>query len=1256
MALMGSGVHTTAGSGTVVVKPSAMNGWYFWNDFNDTFAGSPGALVSGPGAPPAGTGSVELGPLTDNGATAGGHSMIATDAYAGTPLADITALSYSTYQPGPTQAIALQFDVSYQGGLAFGGRLVFEPYQNGAVSVGSGWQSWSPLSGIWWATKVSSPNGTGGTQIVPLPAGNCAMSTPCTWSQIKAAFPAAKVLGRFLLKAGSNWNGFDGNADNLTIGVSGSNTTFDFEAETPCTTTCYVDAATGNDSFGGNAPGAAKKTIQAAINQVSLGGTVQVAAGTYNEQVTVNRNLTLTGAGAATTIIQAPGVLTNDPDGAKTVVLFTGPITAAFSGFTVQGPVNGLNFGIYVRAGATANIHDNIIKDIRDNPLSGAQTGVAIEVGKTPDTAPGVSQTGTATITNNAISGYQKTGIAVENTGSSATITGNTITGAGAITTTAQNGIQIRRGAIATITTNTVTGNAYDGPTYSDEGIGALHAGNGVVIQGNIVNHNSANIYAWKSDGIQVLNNQVSDSSPVDQNASAGITVQSDGPSCCGGATGAYITGVTISGNTIQNNRSGGSSQGDGIDIYDVNGATVSGNTITGASHDGILIGGSGNTAFTNNQFSGNGLGFADPNAAAIDFGGQPTGNGGPNTLGGFTAHSNSFVGNRNGIWNYDIASVNATDNWWGSASGPKHASNTFNVSLQGDKVSDNVTFVPWLNAAPPTGVSFAPVTDTNPVGSFASIQAGVNASNAGGTVNAAAGTFTENVVVGNEVTIAGAGQASTFVIPAVSNPNCGGLGGGSLCAGGSNIMLVQADNVTIHDIGLNGDNPTLASGIVAGGADVDARNGIITNHALGVYNNLTVHDVTVKNIYLRGIYASSGGTFNFNHDTVQNVQADPSSVAMFNFGGSGLMTDNHVLDANDAIASNHSSGTQFLNNTITASGSGVHTDNAGDGGGVADLIKDNVVTNSTYGVWVFVPYIAPTLQSNTITNVDVGLAAFGQGASVTSNFIGNIVDGQNKPGSTGAYVTTDQLGSGFANSSASFTGNRVVNNVDGFYFDASLGGTVAVTATLNCIAGNTNSGMTAAPSVTAVNAENNWWGKVDGPNPPGHGDKIDPAATIDAVPFLVAPVAGCPVPLDGDGDGLNDTVDNCPTVYNPSQTNTDGINTVLNRPGQDTLGDACDPDISGDGYGNVAKAALGKNLLLYCSIMRADVDGDGVVSILDLSRAAQKFGQTFPPTNPAVGIDTGIQRLNQDADNVISILDVSRMAQDYTKHVTACP
>lgn len=84
---------------------------------------------------------------------------------------------------------------------------------------------------------------------------------------------------------------------------------------------------------------------------------------------------------------------------------------------------------------------------------------------------------------------------------------------------------------------------------------------------------------------------------------------------------------------------------------------------------------------------------------------------------------------------------------------------------------------------------------------------------------------------------------------------------------------------MTISGFTLDGDNPALTSAIVRSGAgpaaDLDARNGIITDYTSGVFSGLDVHDVTVQNIYLRGIYAASGGTFDFQDNTVTNVQGD---------------------------------------------------------------------------------------------------------------------------------------------------------------------------------------------------------------------------------------------------------------------------------------------------------------------------------------------------------------------------------------------
>ena len=76
---------------------------------------------------------------------------------------------------------------------------------------------------------------------------------------------------------------------------------------------------------------------------------------------------------------------------------------------------------------------------------------------------------------------------------------------------------------------------------------------------------------------------------------------------------------------------------------------------------------------------------------------------------------------------------------------------------------------------------------------------------------------------------------------------------------------------------------------------------------------------------------------------------------------------------------------------------------------------------------------------------------------------------------------------------------------------------------------------------------------------------------------------SGFPTPVDActdtDSDGIPDHSDNCPTVSNPSQTDTD----------QDTEGDACDLDDDGDGLSD------GDEVLLGTDPLNADTDGDGI-------------------------------------------------------------
>jgi len=403
-------------------------------------------------------------------------------------------------------------------------------------------------------------------------------------------------------------------------------------------------------------------------------------------------------------------------------------------------------------------------------------------------------------------------------------------------------------------------------------------------------------------------------------------------------------------------------------------------------------------------------------------------------------------------------------------------------------------------------GPAFAKKTVCSSGCAFNSIQAAINAASEGATITIGMGTFTENIVVNKPVTLQGYGT-QTVIEPATSNPVCEG---GSLCGGtASNVILVEANNVTISKLKVEGDNPGLTSGVVVGGKDIDARNGIITNHAAGKFDNLKVEKVTVDDVYLRGIYASSGGSFTFKKDTVDNVQAENASIAIFSFEGSGIVEKNKVSNANDAISANWSKGIRFEGNKITKSDSGIHTDNNGGSGGEADKIIKNSVSECTtdgYGVWVFAPYVSATVENNKVSGCAVGLAAFGSQVSGQGpTFAGNKADGTGatvSEGQTyGAYLTTDLLGFGFGDVTATLNVNKIEHFGTGVLVTQESGGQANVTGSSNTIKGN-GTGATGEPG-TSVNLEKNWWGCKEGPN---NDPKCDTATgTVDYTPWLAA-------------------------------------------------------------------------------------------------------------------------------------------------------
>ena len=104
-------------------------------------------------------------------------------------------------------------------------------------------------------------------------------------------------------------------------------------------TTRVVDTSYNSSTSGWDVTAFA--TIQSAVTAAVDGDTVQVHAGTYIEQVSINKNITLTGENKLTTIIQAPPTMLLDCTSPQLdnspIVCVNGTTSTTIQGFTVDG-------------------------------------------------------------------------------------------------------------------------------------------------------------------------------------------------------------------------------------------------------------------------------------------------------------------------------------------------------------------------------------------------------------------------------------------------------------------------------------------------------------------------------------------------------------------------------------------------------------------------------------------------------------------------------------------------------------------------------------------------------------------------------------------------------------------------------------------------------------------------------------------------------------------------------------------------------
>jgi hypothetical protein len=256
----------------------------------------------------------------------------------------------------------------------------------------------------------------------------------------------------------------------------------------------------------GSCPGATFAKIQAAVNASAVGDTVQVCPGTYPEQVTISKNLTLVGiesgnVGAAVITSPGGGMVQN-------VTGVGGPAAAGIAvksatavnivNVTVDGSNNGLTgcgldlVGIFFQ-NASGSIKAVATRNQKHGPsLTGCQDGEGIFI-----------QKGTVSVTNSSVHSFQKNGITANEQGTFATIAVNTVEGQGPTDGATENGIQVGFGAQAMVQLNSIIDSIWAPDTILDPADAAtgilVFASKGVVVTRNTVG-NTQNAIVFVGD------------------------------------------------------------------------------------------------------------------------------------------------------------------------------------------------------------------------------------------------------------------------------------------------------------------------------------------------------------------------------------------------------------------------------------------------------------------------------------------------------------------------------------------------------------------------------------------------------------------------------------------------------------------------------------------------------------------------------------------------------------------------------------
>jgi parallel beta-helix repeat protein len=386
--------------------------------------------------------------------------------------------------------------------------------------------------------------------------------------------------------------------------------------------TTYV-ATTGTNGAGCGTSFHPCQTITYALGITANGGSVNVAPGTYHEQVVISHPVSIVGSGSST-VIEPATLPVSDVDSDSTttqlavVDVTPGTKSVSLSNLSVNGVAASPSFtdcatdfvGVYYHD-ATGSLSNVSVTNIElPTSLFGCQDGLGVYV----TTDVGSTTASNVSFSNVSVTNYDKNGITCDDLGTVCSITNSTVTGIGATPLIAQNGIQ-GWGASLTLSGDTVRGNSYTSPnytgpgTYYTEGTGVLIINAGTLsVTSNNITGNDDNLYAveagtaWgtppdvpKPGAWNISSNNVNNAVNNTGTAPGSVTV----PFGLGIGDGIDIdstaANVTVSGNTASNDPEFG------VALYGASGVTASYNNTT-SDGDGFYVGGPGSVGATSSK------------------------------------------------------------------------------------------------------------------------------------------------------------------------------------------------------------------------------------------------------------------------------------------------------------------------------------------------------------------------------------------------------------------------------------------------------------------------------------------------------------------------------------------------------------------------------------------------------------------------------------------------------------------------------